>query len=452
MNEHDSFRMAEILAQLGYEITEEPSEASLVLVNTCSVRENPENKVYSLVGRLRTLKRKHPDLIIGIGGCVAQQAGEDLLRRDKCIDMVFGPDHYFELPDMIEAVKRGERVLRTKWSDRPPDRIHNFVPEEWLEKGHVEGCKAYIAITKGCDNFCTFCIVPFTRGREVSREPENILREANDLVQKGAKEIWLLGQNVNSYQAGDCGFHELLDAVSRVDGLKRLRFTSPHPNDWNNALSDLVTERPSICNQIHLPFQAGANRILDMMNRRHTIEEYLDKVRYLRSINPAVEISTDLIVGFPSETEADFEWTLRVLEEVRFGLVYSFKYSPRPGTRAAKRFDDDVPREMKDERLQRVIEVQERIDRELKDGFVGTTHEILIDGAHPKERGVMNGRTDGYRPVAVRNGHLDIGDVTQVRITGWHNNWLEGETLVPSESSQCHQLRTETMRGDGRRP
>jgi tRNA-2-methylthio-N6-dimethylallyladenosine synthase len=192
----------------------------------------------------------------------------------------------------------------------------------------------------------------------------------------------------------------------------------------------LVTERPTVCNQIHLPFQAGANRILEMMNRRHTIEEYLEKVRYLRSINPSVEMSTDLIVGFPSETEEEFEWTLRVLEEVRFGLVYSFKYSPRPGTRAAKRFEDDVPREVKEERLQRVIALQEEIDQELKEGYFGTEQEVLIDGAHPRERGAMNGRTDGYRPVTVRDWRLEIGDIAPVRITGWRNNWLEGEALA----------------------
>ncbi|MCP4644064.1 MAG: MiaB/RimO family radical SAM methylthiotransferase [bacterium] len=252
---------------------------------------------------------------------------------------------------------------------------------------------------------------------------------------KGAREIWLLGQNVNSYEAGESGFYELLDAVSRLDGVKRVRFTSPHPNDWNNALSDLVTERATVCNQIHLPFQAGSNRVLEMMNRRHTIEEYLDKVRYLRSINPGVEISTDLIVGFPSETDEEFEWTLRVLEEVRFGLVYSFKYSPRPGTRAAKRFEDDVPREVKEERLQRVIALQEGIDRELKNAYVGTEQEVLIDGAHPRERAAMNGRTDGYRPVTVRDGQLEIGDLTSVRISGWRNNWLEGEALAAAGRS-----------------
>jgi tRNA-2-methylthio-N6-dimethylallyladenosine synthase len=326
---------------------------------------------------------------------------------------------------MLERVRGGERVLMTKWIPRAADRIQNFVPEEWVEQGHVDGCRAYIAITKGCDNFCTFCIVPYTRGREVSREPENILREAHSLVEKGAKEIWLLGQNVNSYRAGDFGFYELLDAVSRVDGLLRVRFTSPHPNDWNNELSDLMASRPTIANQLHLPFQAGANRVLQVMNRQHTIEEYLDKVRYMKSINPALELSTDLIVGYPSETDAEFEETLRVLEEVRFSQVFSFKYSPRPGTKAAK-LPDDVSREAKEKRLARVIEVQERVTAELARAYLGSTQEVLIDGAHPKLRHAMNGRTSSFRPVTVRAPHLEIGDVVPVEITETQGHWLLG--------------------------
>jgi tRNA-2-methylthio-N6-dimethylallyladenosine synthase len=429
MNEHDSGRMMEILVREGYEMASRPEEASLIVVNTCSVRHNPENKVYSLLGRLRRLKEINPDLVIGVGGCVAQQEGEAILKREKAVDMVFGPDNFFRLPEMLARVREGERVLMTKWIPRAADRIQNFVPEEWVEQGHVDGCRAYIAITKGCDNFCTFCIVPYTRGREVSREPENILREARALVEKGAKEIWLLGQNVNSYRAGDFGFYELLDAVSRIDGLRRVRFTSPHPNDWNDALSDLMASRATIANQLHLPFQAGSDRILQAMNRQHTIEDYLAKVRYMKSINPALELSTDLIVGFPGETEEDFSETLRVLEEVRFSQVFSFKYSQRPGTKAAKLIDD-VPREAKEERLARVIEVQDRVTAELAKAYLGTTQEVLIDSAHPKLRHAMNGRTDSFRPVTVRAKHLEIGDMIPVEITETQGHWLLGETAA----------------------
>lgn len=429
MNEHDSGRMMEILVREGFEMTPKPEEASLILVNTCSVRHNPENKVYSLLGRLRRLKQRNPDLVIGVGGCVAQQEGETILKREKAVDMVFGPDNFFRLPEMLERVRNGERVLMTKWIPRAADRIQNFVPEEWVEHGHVDGCKAYIAITKGCDNFCTYCIVPYTRGREVSREPANILREARSLVAQGAKEIWLLGQNVNSYRAADFGFYELLDAVSRVEGLARVRFTSPHPNDWNDALSDLMASRPTVANQLHLPFQAGSDRILQAMNRQHTIDEYLAKVRYMKSINPALELSTDLIVGFPTETDEDFEHTLRVLEEVRFSQVFSFKYSPRPGTKAEK-LEDDVPRPVKEERLARVIEVQERVTAEQARAYVGSTQEVLIDSAHPKLRHAMNGRTDSFRPVTVRGAQLEIGDLVPVTITASEGHWLIGEPAM----------------------
>lgn len=429
MNEHDSFRMMDILGREGFEMTQDPDEASLIVLNTCSVRENPENKVYSLLGRLRTLKRKRPDLIIGVGGCVAQQEGETILKREKAVDMVFGPDNFFKLPEMIASVRRGERVLMTKWLPRTADHVQNFVPEEWVEGGHVEGCRAYVSITKGCDNFCTFCVVPFTRGREVSREADNILREVRDLVQRGAKEIWLLGQNVNSYQAHDVGFYELLDQVSQVEGLMRVRFTSPHPNDWNNRLSDLMAERAAICNQLHLPFQAGSDRMLTMMNRGHTIEQYLDKIRYMRRINPNIEISTDLIVGFPTESDEDFEGTLRVVEEVGFSQIFPFKYSTRPGTKAAK-MEDDVPREVKEERLARVIALQERITHARTVHYIGTEQDVLIDSANTRVRNAMNGRTDGFRPITVHGGDFEIGDMVRVRVTAAKLHWLDSEPIA----------------------
>jgi tRNA-2-methylthio-N6-dimethylallyladenosine synthase len=329
---------------------------------------------------------------------------------------------------MIAAVKAGERVCETKWQPRQ-HKIQNFIPEEWVERGHVEGVKAYIAITKGCNNLCTFCIVPFTRGREVSRESNNVLREARSLIRNGAKEIWLLGQNVNSYRASaDYRFYELLEDMAELEGLERIRFTSPHPKDWNNALSDLMASKKRICKQLHLPFQAGSDRLLQAMRRNHTLDEYLEKVKYLQQVAPQVELSTDLIVGFPTETEEDFERTLYCLEQVRFAQVFPFKYSPRPGTVAAS-LEDDVPREVKEGRLARVIELQNRINAEKMNSYLGTTQEVLIDGAHQKLRGVMNGRTDGYRPVYIADETLEIGDVVQVRITAAQGHWLRGERI-----------------------
>ena len=432
MNEHDSFRMMEILAVLGYETTLDLGEASLILVNTCSVRHNPENKVYSFLGTLDPLKRKNPELIVGVAGCVAQQHGERILKKSPVVDMVFGPDNYFRLPEMIEAVRAGKRIVLTDWAPGE-GRVQNFIPEPWLERGHVAGCKAYIAISKGCSNLCSFCIVPTTRGREISREPDNILHEARDLIAKGAKEIWLLGQNVNAYRAGEWRFRELLDAISRLD-LKRVRFTSPHPRDWNDTLSDLMASRATICKQLHLPLQSGADRILEIMKRRHTIREYLDKAAYLRSVAPSVEISTDLIVGFPSETEAEFDETLRVLREVRFSQVFSFKYSPRPGTRAAE-LPDDVAREVKKSRLARLIALQDAINAEQLARYVGTVQEVLVEAPHPKVAGIWSGRTDGYRPVSIQHPRLTIGDLVPVRITGAQGHWLQGTVDSPAALS-----------------
>ena len=429
MNEHDSQRMAAVLGKEGYALTETPDDASLVIVNTCSVRENPENKVYSQLGRLRTLKESNPDLVIGVGGCVAQQEGEAILKREKAVDIVFGPDNFFTLPEMIDRVKHGERVVETEWMPRDK-KVQNFVPEEWIDQGHVDGIKAYVSITKGCDNFCTFCIVPYTRGRLVCREPENILQETRDLVAKGAKEIWLLGQNVNSYDVRGYGFYDLLDDVSQIDGLARIRFTSPYPNDWDNRLSDLMAERENICNHLHLPFQSGADRVLELMERQHTIDAYLDKVRYMQRVNPNIELTTDIIVGFPSETEEEFQETLRVIEEVRFSQIFPFKYSVRPKTKAEKRFEDDIALKVKQDRLARLIDLQDRINAEKQAEYLDTTQRVLIDSYSPKQRGVMNGRTDGYRPVAVE-GEFPIGTMVDVRITAHAAHWLEGAALAP---------------------
>lgn len=428
MNEHDTQRMYTMLNSLGYTPVETSEDADVILVNTCSVRANPENKVYSFLGALRPLKQRKPELIVGVAGCVAQQVGKTLLNREPLVDFVFGPDNLFRLPEFIEAARRGERGCHTDWQPWEGE-VREFVPESWLDRGAVEGLKGYIAITKGCNNHCAFCIVPRTRGREVSRSPEGILREARSMIDRGAKEIWLLGQNVNSYRAGEeYGFYELLDAISRLDGLLRLRFTSPHPRDWNNRLSDLMAERPAICKHLHLPFQAGSNAILKAMRRRHTLEEYLDKIAYLRGANPTVEISTDLIVGFPGESDADFTYTLRALEQVRFSQVFPFKYSIRPGTAAAK-LEDDVPRAVKDERLARVIDLQERINDEQQRALIGTVQVVLLDEENPRMRGCLNGRTDGYRAITVSGDGLRPGDLVRARVTGSRGHWLHGETI-----------------------
>ena len=428
MNEHDTQRMLSMLELQGYAPVDAPEQADLILVNTCSVRANPENKVYSFLGALRPLKKQNPGLIVGVAGCVAQQVGETLLKREPLVDLVFGPDNLFALPEMLDAIRQGERLCRTQWQPWEGP-VREFVPEQCIEQDRVDGIKAYIAITKGCNNHCSFCIVPRTRGREVSRSPEGILREARSMVAQGAREIWLLGQNVNSYRAGDdYGFLELLDALSQVEGLARIRFTSPHPRDWNNALSDLMAARPTICNHLHLPFQAGSDSVLKAMRRRHTIAAYLDKIHYLKAVVPGVEISTDLIVGFPGESDEDFEQTIRVLKEVRFSQVFPFKYSPRPSTKAAE-LPDDVPRAVKGERLARVIALQERINTEQQEALVGTRQDVLIDDVHPRDAGLMNGRTAGYRAISVAGEGVQIGDLVAAQVTGFRGHWLEARCI-----------------------
>jgi len=432
MNEHDTFQMRNVLEAEGYAMTDAPEEAALILLNTCSVRQNPENKVYSFLGRIREVKEANPEVIVAVGGCVAQQEGKTILKREKAVDLVFGPDTLFKLPEMLAEVKTGARVCHTEWMPRER-KIQNFIPERWVEQGHVEGIKAYISITKGCNNMCTFCIVPTTRGREVSREKDNILLEARALAERGAKELWLLGQNVNSYRSSaDYRFYELLDELSQVEGIRRIRFTSPHPKDWSNELSDLMASRKTICNQLHLPFQAGSDRILEAMRRNHTLDEYLEKVAYLQQVAPTVELSTDLIVGFPGETEEDFERTLHCLRVVRFNQLFPFKYSQRPGTPAAAMVDD-VPREVKDERLARVIALQEEITELKQHEYIGRIEEVLIDAAHARQRGWMNGRTDGFKPITIEDATAEIGDMVHARVTGHRGHWLVGERVEAPE-------------------
>ncbi|MBT4289532.1 MAG: tRNA (N6-isopentenyl adenosine(37)-C2)-methylthiotransferase MiaB [Deltaproteobacteria bacterium] len=427
MNEHDSSRIAEILKREGFEIIHQMDKADLVMVNTCSVRENPENKVYSIIGRLTIQKKKNPNLIIGICGCVAQQEGRRILKKRKAVDMVFGTDNIFKLPEILKGVRGGNRVLFTEWLPRKKS-VQNFIPDMELKTGVIEGCKGQIAITKGCNNFCSYCIVPMTRGRLVSRELENILEEAKDLINKGAKEIMLLGQNVNSYSASNNEFYDLLKKMANLVGLQRLRFISPHPNDWNNALSDLMSEEKVICNQIHLPFQAGSNRVLKAMKRDHTAEEYLLKVDYLKQKIPDIVISTDIIVGYPSETEADFQETLNIMKTVHFFPIYAFKYSPRPGTKAAQLIDD-IPTEIKEQRLEAVLTLQKEIQNSFFEKAIDEEYEIFIESFHPKEIGVMNGRTSGNISVSVSGNSLKIGDLVKVKIIGRKQTSLIGKPL-----------------------
>lgn len=427
MNVHDSLRMQKILKSEGYQISADLKTADLVLLNSCSVREGPENKIYSQIGRLVDQKKENPNLIIAVAGCVAQQEGKDILRRHKIVDMVFGTDQILALPKMLATVRAGGRALETAWLPRE-NKIQNFIPDDELGSFEVTGSAAMVSITKGCDNYCTFCIVPTTRGPLVSRELTNITSEVNKLVAGGTKEVMLLGQNVNSYEAQGANFYSLLQAVSEIKGLKRIRFMSPHPNDWNNELSNLMAERGNICNQLHLPFQAGSDRILKAMKRDHSGADYVAKIKYLKEKIPDIGLSTDIIVGFPSETDEDFEQTLEIMREAKFHQIYAYKYSPRPGTKADK-LEDDVPKEVKDARLQQVFELHEFLRNDILEAHLGLKTEVIIESAHPKKQGVMTGRMDNYVPISIADSSLEIGDFAFVEITGRSTHTLEGKVI-----------------------
>jgi tRNA-2-methylthio-N6-dimethylallyladenosine synthase len=368
--------------------------------------------------------------VIGVGGCVAQQRGREILRRAQHVDLVFGTDNLFELPEMLREVESGRRVLRTEWRGRK-QKVENFIPDVDLPLpvGAPSPVAAQLAITKGCNNFCTFCIVPYTRGREVSREPDNILAEAQRLAARGVKEILLLGQNVNSYKALGVDFVALLERLHAVPGLERLRYTSPHPKDFNDRLARAHRDLPKLCEHLHLPFQAGSNRILKAMRRNHQIGTYLAKLARARELVPRLAISTDVIVGFPGETEEEFQATLAVMREVRFDQVYAFKFSAREGTPAAT-LPDPVPEAAKTERLARLFDLHERTVQAINEALVGSRAEVLVEGPERQDHGVW-GRTRTNKNVTVLECGAPAGRLVPVEIVAARKFALVGREAQP---------------------
>ena len=422
MNEYDSERMLALLKG-EYIPCREPKEADLILVNTCSVRKKAEEKVYGLVGRLKHLKRTRPEVIIGVCGCVAQQEGEQLLKRLPHVDLVLGPQAVYRLPEALEKIARGKGpVVDT--------RFHKDFRQPLIlpELNGDRPVKAFVTIMQGCDNFCTYCVVPYTRGREISRPPEDILAEVECLVRQGVREITLLGQNVNSYgrkEKGFPSFAELLREVASVPGLWRLRFTTSHPKDLDEDLMRCFAEVPELCEHLHLPVQAGSNRVLKRMHRRYTREEYLSRVKKLREISPEIALTTDIIVGFPGETEEDFEQTLTLLEEVRFDEIFSFKYSDRPLARSTA-FEDKVPEEEKARRLARVHALQDRITREINESYLGKVVEVLVEGKSPGNPALWTGRTRTNHVVNFSGPHGLKGKLVRVLIEDCGQHSLRG--------------------------
>jgi len=391
MNVYDSERMVALLSPLHYSPTENMDEADLILFNTCTVREKAKHKLLSDLGFLKPMKEKNKNLIIGMGGCVAQEEGEKLLKRVPHLDLVFGVDQVDELPHLLEQVQKNKRRLSvTAFDTDPKFSLAYAVPDQ-------SPVSSFITIMKGCDKFCSFCIVPFTRGREKSRSPREILQEIELKVKKGTKEITLLGQNVNSYQYEGINFPKLLRMVDQISGLKRIRFTSPHPQDFSDELIECYINAQHLCPHLHLPVQSGNNDVLKRMRRWHTIEHYKERLQKLKKGIPHIALSTDIIVGFPGETKEEFEDTLSLLKEIRYDFVFSFKYSSRQGTRAAEEFSDDVSEPEKESRLASLQRLQEQISKEINETLVGITQEVLVEAVSKEQR--LQGRTPNNKIV-----------------------------------------------------
>ncbi|AJJ17405.1 MULTISPECIES: tRNA (N6-isopentenyl adenosine(37)-C2)-methylthiotransferase MiaB [Yersinia] len=424
MNEYDSSKMADLLASThGYQLTEIPEEADLLLLNTCSIREKAQEKVFSLLGHWKLLKEKNPNLIIGVGGCVASQEGEHLRQRAPCVDVIFGPQTLHRLPEMINHVQGSHSPV----VDISFPEIEKF---DRLPEPRAEGPTAFVSIMEGCNKYCTFCVVPYTRGEEISRPSDDILFEIAQLASQGVREVNLLGQNVNAYRGatydGDiCSFAELLRLVAAIDGIDRIRFTTSHPIEFTDDIIDVYRDTPELVSFLHLPVQSGSDRILTMMKRAHTALEYKSIIRKLRQARPDIQISSDFIIGFPGETQQDFEQTIKLVADIHFDTSYSFIYSPRPGTPAAD-LPDDVSEEEKKQRLhilqQRITQQAMEISREM----VGSVQRILVEGTSRKSAVELAGRTENNRVVNFEGTPEMIGKFVDVEIVDVYASSLRG--------------------------
>ncbi|MFW8633714.1 tRNA (N6-isopentenyl adenosine(37)-C2)-methylthiotransferase MiaB [Cribrihabitans pelagius] len=425
MNVYDSERMAEALGGKGYVETQTPDDADMILLNTCHIREKAAEKVYSELGRFKGLKAEKPDLKIGVAGCVAQAEGEEIMRRQPLVDLVVGPQSYHRLPQMEAKAREGEKVLDTDFPE--DDKFETLKTRAKAKRGPT----AFLTVQEGCDKFCAFCVVPYTRGAEVSRPADRILREAQELVERGVREITLLGQNVNAYHGagpdGDVTLAQLIWQLDKIDGLERIRFTTSHPNDMMDDLIEAHGTCAKLMPYLHLPVQSGSDRILKRMNRSHTAESYIRLIERIRAARPDILISGDFIVGFPEETEADFQDTMALVEEVKYGTAYSFKYSTRPGTPAAERPQVD-PAEA-DDRLQRLQSLLTRQQREVQDSMAGREVGVLFEkpGRLP---GQMVGKSDYLHAVHVADCDAAVGDLRRVKIVSSGANSLAGELIA----------------------
>ncbi|MDD5240310.1 MAG: tRNA (N6-isopentenyl adenosine(37)-C2)-methylthiotransferase MiaB [Sulfuricella sp.] len=428
MNEYDSAKMADVLkAAQGMEPTERAEDADVLLLNTCSVREGAQERVFHQLGRWRLLKQRNPDVLIAVGGCVASQEGSAIIGRAPYVDLVFGPQTLHRLPQLIDARRHsGKPQVDVSFPE-----IEKF---DHLPAAKVEGVTAFVSVMEGCSKYCAYCIVPYTRGAEVSRPFDDVIAEVAQLAEQGAREVTLLGQNVNAYRGAThdgeiADLADLLHCLAEVPGIERLRFTTSHPVEFSPRLIDAYAEIPKLTSGLHLPVQSGSDRVLAAMKRGYTALEYKSLVRKLRAVRPDISVSSDFIVGFPGETDADFEATLVLIEEVGFDAGYSFIYSARPGTPAAE-LTDDTPHEVKQARLQRLQKKIDEQEQAANQKMVGTVRRILVEGFSRKDSGEVMGRTDNNRVTNFKGNPRLIGQFANVTITAVSTHTLRGEMLV----------------------
>jgi tRNA-2-methylthio-N6-dimethylallyladenosine synthase len=407
MNVADSEVVASIMSAAGYLQTPVLDKANVVFVNTCAVRENAEARVYGRLGDFKHLKKGNPGVVVGVLGCMAERLRKDLMESESFVDLVVGPDEYRNLPGLVANAVAGERGIAVRLS-----RVENY---DDIMPFRAEGISAWLSVMRGCDKFCTFCVVPFTRGRERSRSLASIVREVEELAKQGFKEVTLLGQNVNSYLDQSYDFADLLAAVAKVDRSMRVRFTTSHPEDMSDKLVDTIAQNANVCNYIHLPVQSGSDRLLGLMNRTYSAAHYLKLVDRIKRTIPGVSLSTDIIAGFPTETAEDHQTTIELLKEVGYDGAYTFKYSPRENTKAWNMVDD-VPEELKVERLNEIMNVQREISFRKNQEMIGSTIEVLVEGESRKSVNEYSGRTETNKMVVFPRNGFNRGDYIHVRV------------------------------------
>lgn len=420
MNVGDSEVVISLLSERGWQRCEKASEADLILINTCAVRDNAESRIWGRLGELKGEKKRRPWVLIGVIGCMAERLKEELIEREKSVDIVVGPDAYRSLPDLVKCAAEGEMAVNTMLSQ---EETYAEISPVRMDKN---GVSAFVSIMRGCNNMCSYCVVPYTRGAERSRSAETIINEVRELIEKGYKEVTLLGQNVNSYKNDEIGFAQLLEMVAQLSPNLRVRFATSHPKDLSDEVINIIAKYDNLCKSIHLPAQSGSSRMLDLMNRKYTRQWYLERVAAIKKVMPDCSISTDLITGFCGETEEDHAETLSLMREVGYEFAYMFKYSMRPGTKAHRSMTDDVTEEIKVRRLSEIISLQAELSHQSNKRDIGKTVEVLVEGTSKRSKDQLSGRSSENKVVVFDRGDHQVGDFVKVLVTDCSSATLKG--------------------------